>query len=514
MGLASVDLLGKTERHIKDYGLLSAGDAVVIGVSGGADSVCLLHILCTLREKYALRLAVVHVHHGIRGEEADRDARFVEEECRRAGVPCRIVRRNIPAEAAAAGMSEEEAGREARYQELAAAARRMGGAKIAVAHNQNDCAETFLFHAFRGSGLRGLGGIVPCRGNIIRPLLCAARAEIEKYLADEGLQYCTDSTNFAEDYTRNRIRHSILRPAAELVNGRAAEHLAKAAEEIARAAEYIRQQAQEACRKIRIGPEQQCGAEQSSRRMDGAAAYGEKPDGAGALFLSIEEWEKLPEVLKDEVLLCALSELAGSRRDIGRLHVQKLRDIAQGATGRQASLPYRITAQRSYGVLELFRSQSGQKESGIRETAGSLECGAVPGLPLVSAGFSCDAVPLPFQAELGEWILTLRLAEYEENAEIPKNCYTKWFDYDKITSMLTLRTRREGDYIIIHKDGMKKPLKSLFIDRKLPRRERDGILLLTAGSRVLWAVGVRAEAGLYVDGNTKHILVAELRKRG
>ncbi|MDE7297824.1 MAG: tRNA lysidine(34) synthetase TilS [Lachnospiraceae bacterium] len=524
-----MNLIRKAEQYIRELELLSDGDAVVIGVSGGADSVCLLHVLWELREMYNLRLSVVHVHHGIRGEEADRDARFVEEECGRLGLKCRTVHRDIPAEAAATGRSEEEAGREARYQELAAAAAALGGAKIAVAHNRNDNAETFLFNAFRGAGLKGLGGIPPRRGNIIRPLLCVTRAEIEEYLADRGLRYCTDATNFSPDYTRNLIRHSILQPAVEQINSRAVEHLSQTAAELARVAEYIRQQAREAFQKIRLD---------SAQGRGGAVQAHSGGSTPRMLRLSIGEWERLPEVLKDEVLLHALSELAGSRRNIDRLHVRSLRDLAQGPTGRQASFPYRITAQRSYGVLELVREdvcpeasdgigtfQTGGEEAypkdgdniGTVQTSRKHTCpeaGTAAAFPAVPASFFHEAVPLPLEAEFGDWIFSLRLVEHEKNAKIPKNCYTKWFDYDKISSTLTLRTRQEGDYMIIHKDGMKKPLRSLFIDRKLPRRERDSILLLTAGSRVLWAVGVRAEEGLYVDGNTKRILVAELRKRG
>ena len=508
MGLIGMNLIRKAEQYIRELELLSDGDAVVIGVSGGADSVCLLHVLWELREMYNLRLSVVHVHHGIRGEEADRDARFVEEECGRLGLKCRTVHRDIPAEAAAAGRSEEEAGREARYQELAAAAAALGGAKIAVAHNRNDNAETFLFNAFRGAGLKGLGGIPPRRGNIIRPLLCVTRAEIEEYLAARGLRYCADATNFSTDYTRNLIRHSILQPAVEQVNSRAVEHLSQTAAELARVAEYIRQQACEALQKIRLD---------SVQGRGGAVQAHSGGSTPRMLRLSIGEWERLPEVLKDEVLLHALSELAGSRRNIDRLHVRSLRDLAQGPTGRQASFPYRITAQRSYGVLELVREDvcpAAGDGIGTVQTGGAEPDGTVVAFPAVPAGFFREAASLPLEAEFGDWIFSLRLMEYEKNAEIPKNCYTKWFDYDKISSTLTLRTRQEGDYMIIHKDGMKKPLRSLFIDRKLPRRERDGILLLTAGSRVLWAVGVRAEEGLYVDGNTKRILVAELRKRG
>lgn len=595
-----MDLLQKVEYFIRQNGLLSIGDNVVMGISGGADSMCLLELMCRLRNQYSLHLVAVHVNHGIRGKTAEADAQYVVKECQKRCVECRVISCDVPKLAEKFGKSVEEAGREARYSSFYQTADELGGAKIAVAHNQNDNAETFLFHAFRGTGITGLCGILPRRDNIIRPLLCVTRSEIEKYLADAGILYCTDETNFVLDYTRNCIRHSILNVAVEQVNARAVEHLANAAEELARIAEILRQHTLEVYSRIADDIE-----EPTSFRIQ----------------VSIREWEHLPKVIGDGVLLYALEKLAGERKNIGRIHVSQLRDIAQGASGRQISLPYRMTARRSYNILELSREKStaenkrilsvpeedifqkterfqaisqksaaeiklecefqettGQRKKDLQKSEKSvakintlesefqkmteqskkvllkfeksaaeidkLACTSqksasqidnyftvknsnleiqkwnenleVPCMPvqLSAKEEQYEITKLPFELEFGEWIFSLRQITYEKNAEIPKNGYTKWFDYDKISNTLTLRTRKEGDYMVIHKNGMKKSLKSLLIDRKIHWRERDSILLLTAGSRVLWAVGVRSENGLYVSENTKHILVAELRKRG
>ncbi len=571
-----MDLLRKVEYFIQQNELLSNKDRVVMGISGGADSMCLLELMCKLKNQYSLQLVAVHVNHGIRGETAEADAQYVVKECEKRCVECRVISCDVPKLAAEFGQSVEEAGREARYSAFYQVAEEFGGAKIAVAHNRNDSAETFLFHAFRGTGLAGLCGILPRRGNIIRPLVCATRSEIEKYLADAGILYRTDETNFFLDYTRNCIRHSILNVAVEQVNAKAVEHLANVAEELAGVAEVLRQQTLEIYHKI--------------------ADDIEEPT-AFRVQISIHEWEHLPRVIGDEVLLYALEKLAGKRKNIGRVHVNQLRDLAKGMSGRQISLPYRMIARRSYNILEISKekltdgnkkdlfvptediiqktdkfqviseesaAETNKFESVFQETAEqgkkalsqSEESAAIPNkfedisdisekrirqsndcfttknvnleiqkwdedfefpcMPVQSSAEEkqCEITKLPFQLEFGGWIFSLRKIAYEKNAEIPKNGYTKWFDYDKISNTLTLRTRREGDYMVIHKDGMKKSLKSLLIDRKIHWRERDNILLLTAGSRVLWAVGVRSENGLYVSENTKHILVAELRRRG
>ena len=188
--------------------MAEAGDSIVAGVSGGADSVCLLLILCSLSRKLDLQLAVVHVDHGIR-QEAVEDAAYVRQLCEEMKVPFFLVKKDVPRYAAARHLSLEEAGRQIRYQAFREAAKKLNGrgaVKIAVAHNANDRAETMLFHLFRGTGLTGLGSIRPVRDGIIRPLLGLQRTEIEAYLEEEGRAYCKDKTNEEDTYTRNRIR--------------------------------------------------------------------------------------------------------------------------------------------------------------------------------------------------------------------------------------------------------------------------------------------------------------------
>lgn len=563
----------KIRQYIERYHMLVPGDGVVAGVSGGADSMCLLQVLCALREEFTLRLAAVHVHHGIRGEAADGDEAFVRAECEKRGVFFRAVHADVPELAARWSCSEEEAGRRVRYAAFREAAAEFGYGKIAVAHNENDNAETFLFQAFRGSGLWGLAGIAPCRiegscGNcpgagipddaapaeladlsgaapvIIRPLLCVSRAQIEEYLAEEGVTFRTDATNFTGDYARNRIRNELLPLAERAVNAGAVEHLAKTAAEVYELSEYVREMTEESYRRVareKFAEEScrraACGefAEKNCRQDAPGAAGGSScmhsdssksdPVQCGTapaeICVDIPVWKALPGFMQKEVVLYVLGRAAGSRRDIGRVHVEAVCDLMRGETGRSVNLPYGLLAIRSYDVLRIVQEHAEASNAMPRLALGS--CVAITSFP---ASFT-----------LGGYELTLRLKERsageaysvqpaprtenvlpdcdenEKNSLIPKNCYTKWFDYDKIGDTLVLRTRRAGDYIVIQKDGGKKSLKSLLIDKKIQRECRETLPVLAAGSRVLWAVGVRGEEGLYVSENTKQILVAELKKR-
>lgn len=207
--------------------------SVLAAVSGGADSVCMLHLLVRRAAESGMRVCAAHYEHGIRGEEALRDAAFVERLCERLGVPLVTEHGDVPAYAAEHHFGTEEAARELRYKFLADAAARMDCQYIATAHNADDNAETMLFNLARGSGARGLGGIPARRDNIIRPLITVTRAEIEAYLVDNALDHIEDSTNAQDEYSRNLIRHAVMPPLRRINPGFAAA--------AARTAELLRQ---------------------------------------------------------------------------------------------------------------------------------------------------------------------------------------------------------------------------------------------------------------------------------
>ncbi|MBQ6530500.1 MAG: tRNA lysidine(34) synthetase TilS, partial [Clostridia bacterium] len=203
-------ILNRIKKYIETNELLQRGDKVLVGLSGGADSVCLTHALQSLSEQLGIEVYTAHVNHGIRGEEAVRDEEFAKSFSEKLGISCFTARLNIPEDARQKSISEETAGRIARYDFFNRIAAENRLTKIATAHNRNDNAETLLMNFMRGSTVKGLGGIPVRRGNIVRPILCLTRAEIEEYCRENSLEYVTDSTNNETIYTRNKIRRELI----------------------------------------------------------------------------------------------------------------------------------------------------------------------------------------------------------------------------------------------------------------------------------------------------------------
>ncbi len=186
--------------------MIDRGDTVVVGVSGGADSVCLLHFLSTIRGEYDIVLKAVHINHGIRGEEAERDEIFVKSLCEKLCVELFTFHRDVPSLAKEFGLGIEECGRRVRYEAFSS----LNADKIAVAHTSSDNFETVLFNLIRGTSLTGISGIKPKRDKIIRPLINITRSEVEDYCAENELDYIIDSTNLSTEYTRHKIRHNVI----------------------------------------------------------------------------------------------------------------------------------------------------------------------------------------------------------------------------------------------------------------------------------------------------------------
>ena len=239
----------KARRDCARLGLLEKGDSVIAALSGGADSVALLHFLISLKEQYDLTIHAAHLNHGIRGEEAQRDENFCKILCEKYNVPFHLRRRDIPALARARGVSEELCGREERYAFFEELAEPLN-AKIALAHTASDNAETLLFNLSRGASLGGAAAIPQRRGNIIRPLLSCTRAEIEEYCAAHGLEYVTDSSNLSDDYTRNRIRHHVI-PVLRELNPELESAMLRFSRDAAEVKAYLTRQAQRALEEAR-----------------------------------------------------------------------------------------------------------------------------------------------------------------------------------------------------------------------------------------------------------------------
>lgn len=435
---------------MEKHNMIQPGDHLILGVSGGADSVCLLFLLLEYRKRVPVRLTVVHVNHGIRGKAAGEDAAFVEKLCEEQDVPFRLVSVDVPAFAAREKCSEEDAGRRLRYRAFREAMEELDGNKIAVAHNAQDRAETMLLHLFRGSGLKGLCGIEAVRGSIIRPLLCLERDEIEDYLKACGICWQNDYTNEEDEYTRNRIRHHILPLAEREVSAGVVSHMCRAADILSETEDYLRQQTEDALRSC-------------------------VTRGRERLEIVADDFLKYHPAIRKRILLRLLEEISPTGKDISALHVGDALSLVEKEGNRSIDLPYDICVRREYGRVFISRKQ--------KET----------------------------QRELPE-------LDYSEiflinGEEVPKNKYTKWFDYAKMKESPTLRFRQTGDYLTLSdgKGGMiHKSLKDYMVTEKIPRELRDRIPVLAEGSHVIWLIGYRISEYYKVDGNTEHVLQVRL----
>ncbi len=465
----------KIKKYIEEQQMLKKGDRLVVGISGGADSVCLTHILWRLKQDYSLSLVAVHVHHGLRGESAGADAKFSEEFCRRLQIPFRLFEEDVKAYAGTHGLTVEEAGRNVRrriFEEVSVSLEEeaatekagslegeggRGGVKIALAHHKNDNAETLLWNLCRGTGLRGLGGISPVEGRYIRPLLGVSRREIENYLIQEHLTYRTDETNEEDHYTRNKIRHHVIPYLEQELNEQAVDHMSELTRQMRVLEEYVRKQVEEnlsTCFEI--------------RETEGTYKQG---------VLFEEAFEQIEDALKPYMLQKIMQEMTGKLKDIGGKHIEILGDLIRRQVGKRVELPYRLKARRVYEGLEF---EIGVSPKRLPEDAEDL---------WAIRTFPREAGPVLF----------------------PKSIYTKWFDYDIITSAVTIRHRTTGDYITINKEGRTQTLKQFFINQKIPADKRDEIWLVADGHHILWVVGYRQNQFYQITEETRQVLEITFR---
>ncbi len=428
---------------------LRQGDRIAVGLSGGADSVCLLLLLCEAREELALELTAVHVHHGLRGAEADEDLRFAGELAGRLGVPFESVRTDVREKARREGVSVEEAGRSARYEALRRCA---AGGLVAVGHHRDDQAETVLMNIVRGAGLAGAAGMDWRSGDIIRPLLGTGREEIEAFLRERGQEWRTDSTNLSDDYTRNRIRHEVL-PLLGAINPGAAEHLAAFAADCRQACGVEEKCAEEILKQSLISPDE------VSIPVDALTGAG-----AGSAGRAVIE---------------AMASLAGSRRDIGRVHVRQVLDLTAGASGRGVDLPYGLRAGREYDRILIRRAETFSDRIREEDRALCVRLNALLAPPVIRRGMNAS--------------------------DVPKKEYTKWFDYDKIKDTLVWRSRRPGDTIALAGAG-DKSIARFMLDAKIPAARRGSMPLLADGSSIVWVPGYRISEAYKVTDSTESII--------
>ena len=477
----SIHMMNRTEREtekvieelIVQFHMIEHGDVVIAGVSGGADSVCLLLVLCALREKFGFDVKVCHVNHCLRGAQADADEEYVKKLCGELGVECRVFRKEVELIAEKRKQSCEEAGREVRREAFEQMCAEDGGTKIATAHHRDDQAETVLLNIARGTGIRGLCGIVPVRENWIRPLLSLTRDMIEAYLREKGIAWRTDATNEEDDYTRNRIRHKVLPVLENEVNDQTVKHL-----------ESLSRQAEEVCEYLDYGVEQLWKTCVSIEKK-------EQKGGISALNIKKEPFfQGFPAVRKLLLQKC-IAKVRGGQKDLTSAHLQAVSELFERQVGKSVDLPGGVAAKRTYYGVEIMKQTQSAKKTA--KTARRSDADRRLSLRFVENG------------------------DISQAEEIPQKSYTKWVDYDIIKCGLCVRTRQSGDYLVIDDQGRRQKLKAWFINEKIPKEERDRMLLVADGSHIVWIPGYRMSRAYKVTEKTKKIVeikITEEKKDG
>ena len=451
-----MSVLAKVLTAIEQGRMLMPGDRVVVALSGGADSVTLLHVMLQLQNRLSLReIAAVHVNHELRGEESRRDEEFVRTLCRDWQVPLQVYHRNVAFLAREAQKGIEETGRMVRYAVFDEMSAAYGDCPVATAHTLSDSAETLLLHLARGCGVHGLTGIPPIHGRVIRPLLSCTRREIEEYCHHHGLSYQTDSTNADVRYARNRIRNRVI-PELRALNPRFEQTAARLMHRMDQVAEWLDRLAEEELDAARMAPD-------TYNRRD---------------------LQRLPPPVKAQALRLAADRAGGSCEE---RHVTRLEQMLDETGG--CSLPGKVRAAVSVSALRFFR------ENEDRE----VEWGPIP----VHPGSSLRIIDKNYR------VFLLSSEELDKERKIHRKLLKNSFDYDKIVGSLSIRRRQPGDaYHPVGRQGGKS-LKKLFNEAGIPPEARSRIPLLCDDAGILLIPGFGCDVRAAADANTKRLLVFE-----
>ncbi|MCL2508649.1 MAG: tRNA lysidine(34) synthetase TilS [Oscillospiraceae bacterium] len=448
-------MLDKIRGTIKSHAMLTPGDHVIAALSGGADSMTMLSLLCLLKDELGVTLEAAHVNHGLRGAESDGDEMFARKVCESLGVKMSVLRADIRAEAAKTGEGLEECGRRIRYEFFASVS---PGAKVATAHTKSDCLETALFNFTRGTGIRGLCGIPAVRGNIIRPLIECTRAEIEHYCRENGIEYVTDSTNKDDAYARNRIRHMVV-PRLKEINPSVEEAAYRCMRSFRRDDDFL-----ELC-------------------TEKLLSEAKTENGWSAEILSSAHGA----VRSRAVLALLKTRMSEPPQTV---HTELVTDILR--TGGAVQLDGVTTAAVKNGVLF------------FKERERLIEPWAVR--------FSlCENTDLPVGTAKTSIINKNELNNLQKiHKEVLANC----LDCDKITfGELLFRSRREGDKLRQASGGCTKTLKKLLNEKKIPPARRDGVVLLADESGVLWVEGYGCDERVRITDDTRRVLMIDVLRR-
>lgn len=479
--MAKSDLEGLFAESIVARQLLAGDETVVVGVSGGPDSVALLHLLLAMnvRLNWSLRLHIAHLDHRLRGTESDADAAFVEALGRELGIPVTVERLDLRAQATELGMSLEQAGRQNRFEMFERLCLTLGSRTVAVAHHADDNAETIFYRVIRGTGLRGLGGIRPVRPirpdsdiRIIRPLLPFRQTRVMDYLAERGIAYREDSTNHSSEYTRNRIRHDVIPLLSERFNPQVAEAMLRLGEQARGADAYL--------------------SETSERLLESLVVAHD----SAQLVLHAQLLARKPRVIQTQIIRNALLRLGIGEQDLTYGHLESVAAMAAGREGNKTlDLPGGFRVSRRYTRL-VFESAPGAP---IEPAAGQtrVAMSGTTALPAFRMELSAETL------DADEQLISNHIRRQTGRGQAQ---YEEWLDADRVHPPLVARPRRPGDrFLPLGMTGMKK-LSDFFIDEKIEPGARDRSVVLCDQLGPVWLVPFRIDDRVRLHRGTRQVL--------
>ncbi len=465
-------LIDKTKQTIAKFKMLEKGDRVLVAVSGGPDSMALLHILNSLRKEYDINLYVAHLNHMIRKGAAEKDAMFVGRAAKKMGIPAIIESQNVPRLAKERKLSIEEAARMARYDLYLEAAKEFTANKIALAHTGDDQAETVLMRLIRGAGLLGLAGI-PAKRNlsgatIIRPLIEISRREIEQYLKTHKISFRQDKTNFDTKYFRNRIRHRLLPFLEKEFSGEIKKTLRETAENIRIDYDYLAKISD-----LKFKKYLKC--------MEGSSVK------ISLRFLKEET------AIQRLILRKAIKEVKGNLDAVSYSHMKDLLGLLNKKTAWSFDLPGGIAVKRQGDYLVFCKKGRSLDKNDFSDISCSLTIPGVTRLDSVGKMIDASFVKRPVR-------FTAKRTKQQE-----------YFDFMKLEKPIIARFKRPKDKIRpLGMAGYKK-IKQLLSDEKVPPEERGEVPLIVSGKEIIWVCGVKRSDFARIDNGTKRILKLAIR---
>jgi len=457
-------LLRRVRQNINRHGMVEQGSKVLAAVSGGPDSVALLHILYLLKEDLGISLHVAHLNHMFRGTESEEDAAFVADLAARYDLPATVRSIDVPSYREQSRVSKQAAAREVRYGFFIDTANQAGASKVALAHHADDQAETVLIHFLRGAGITGLKGMLPVRQNFfIRPLLTVRRAEIENFCNEMNLPFRHDPSNFKPECGRNRIRLQLMPQLEKEFNPGIVRSLLRLAE---------------ICRDEDCYLEEQAG-----EFFQNALLVSEKD----RVSLCLENLQDMPPAILRRVLRRAWQTLTGSPRNLDFQHSEAVLGLIRSAgTGARAVLPGDVFAVRNYSEIILIK-----------------------GLEKIETPYFICPLAVPGETFIPELGCTICAAEVSAGymkgpKELPPE--EALLDFDKLPPRIFVRRRQEGDVFNPYGQASPIKLKDFFIKQKIPRAKRDRLPLVSTPGEIIWVGGIRTGEKWKVDGNTKRML--------